>query len=205
MAFILPELDFKYNAFEPYFDAETMKLHYLKHHASYLKNFNEAIAGTELEKMSLEDIFSNISNYTDSVRNNGGGYFNHALFWQVLSPFSGELNDIHLKDTITKYFGNIQHLVDEFSEEAMKFFGSGWVWLIKKEDDELLITTTPNQDNPLMDVASINGKPILCLDLWEHAWYLKYQNRKEAYIKAFWNIVNWNKVAELFNNDNINF
>jgi Fe-Mn family superoxide dismutase len=201
MAYLLPELEFKYNAFEPYFDAETMKVHYLHHHASYLKKFNEIVAGTELDKMPVTGILSNVSNYTASVRNNGGGYFNHALFWQVLSPFAIELNDIHLKDTITKYFGNMGQLVNEFSEEAMKLFGSGWVWLIKKDDDELLVTTTPNEDNPLMDVAPIRGKPILCLDMWEHARYLKYQNRKEEYIKAFWKIVNWDKVAQLFNNE----
>lgn len=205
MAFILPELEFKYNALEPYIDAETMKVHYLQHHASYLKKFNEAIAGTELEKMQLEDIFANVSNYTDEVRNNGGGYFNHALFWQILSPFSNELKDIYLRDTITKYFGNFQHLQDEFSEEGMKLFGSGWVWLIKKTDGELLVTTTSNQDNPLMNVASIGGKPLLCLDVWEHAYYLKYRNNRAEYIKAFWNVVNWEKVAELYNNDNINF
>lgn len=205
MAFILPELEFKYNALEPYIDAETMKVHYLRYHASYLKKFNEAIAGTELEKMQLEDIFANVSNYTDEVRNNGGGYFNHALFWQILSPFSNELKDIYLRDTITKYFGNFQHLQDEFSEEGMKLFGSGWVWLIKKTDGELLVTTTSNQDNPLMNVASIGGKPLLCLDVWEHAYYLKYRNNRAEYIKAFWNVVNWEKVAELYNNDNINF
>jgi len=205
MAFILPELEFKYNALEPYFDAETMTVHYLQHHASYLKKFNEAIANTELENMQLEDIFANVSNYTESVRNNGGGYFNHSLFWQILTPFAGELKDIQLRDTVIKYFGNFQHLKDEFSEEGMKLFGSGWVWLIKKKNGELLITTTSNQDNPLMDVVSIQGKPLLCLDVWEHAYYLKYQNKRAEYIEAFWNLVNWEKVAVLFNNDNINF
>lgn len=201
MAFILPELEFKYNALEPHIDAETMKIHYLQHHASYLKKFNEAITGTELEKMQPEDIFANVSNYSDSVRNNGGGYFNHILFWQVLTPYSEEIKDIRLKDSLTMFFGNLQHLKDEFSEEGMKLFGSGWVWLIKKHDGELLVTTTSNQDNPLMDVASIQGKPLLCMDVWEHAYYLKYQNNRAEYIKAFWKVVNWKKVAELFSND----
>lgn len=205
MAFILPELEFKYHALEPYIDAETMNVHYLQHHASYTKKFNEAIAGTELEKMPLEEIFANVSQYTDAVRNNGGGYFNHALFWQVLTPFSAELKNVELRDAITKFFGNFQHMKDEFSEEGMKLFGSGWVWLIKKHDGELLITTSLNQDNPLMDVASIQGKPLLCMDVWEHAYYLKYRNNRAEYIKAFWNIVNWEKVTELFNNENINF
>ncbi|HKL31104.1 MAG TPA: superoxide dismutase [Tangfeifania sp.] len=205
MAFILPELEFKYHALEPHIDAETMKIHYLQHHASYLKKFNEAIAGTELEKMQLEDIFANVSQYTDSVRNNGGGFFNHTLFWQILTPFSTEPENVHLRDTIIKYFGNFEHLRNEFSQEGMKLFGSGWVWLIKKQENELLITSTANQDNPLMDVASIRGKPLLCLDVWEHAYYLKYQNRRAEYIEAFWNLINWKKVAELFNNENINF
>lgn len=205
MAFILPELEFKYDALEPFIDMETMRLHYLKHHAAYLEKLNAAIEGTELDKMKIEEILSNVSNYTSEVRNNGGGYFNHALFWQILSPEKMALNDITLADSITKYFGNLQHLKDEFFEEGMKLFGSGWVWLIKKDDSELLITTSANQDNPLMDVAPINGKPLLTLDLWEHAYYLKYKNDKAAYINAFWNVVNWDKVAELFNNDNINF
>lgn len=202
MAFILSKLEFKYNALEPFIDAETMKIHYLLHHASYLKKFNEAIAGTELEKMQPEDIFVNVSNYTDSVRNNGGGYFNHTLFWQILTPFSEEIKDIRLRDSITMFFGNLQYLKDEFLEEGMKLFGSGWVWLIKKQDGELLVTTTSNQDNPLMDVASIQGKPLLCMDVWEHAYYLKYRNNRAKYIKAFWKVVNWEKVAELFSNDN---
>lgn len=205
MAFILPELEFKYDALEPFIDKETMRLHYLKHHAAYLEKLNAAIAGTELDKMKIEEIFSTVSNYTSEVRNNGGGYYNHALFWQILSPEKMAINDITLADSITKYFGNLQHLKDEFFEEGMKLFGSGWVWLIKKDNNELLITTSANQDNPLMDVAPINGRPLLTLDLWEHAYYLKYKNDRAAYINAFWNLVNWDKVAELFNNDNINF
>jgi Fe-Mn family superoxide dismutase len=205
MAFLLPELEFKYDALEPFIDKEAMRLHYLKHHATYLEKLNAAIAGTELDNMKIEEIFSTVSNYTSEVRNNGGGYFNHALFWQILSPEKMAINDITLADSITKYFGNLQHLKDEFFEEGMKLFGSGWVWLIKKDNNELLITTSANQDNPLMDIAPIKGKPLLTLDLWEHAYYLKYKNDRAAYINAFWNVVNWEKVAELFNNDNINF
>jgi Fe-Mn family superoxide dismutase len=205
MAFTLPELEFKYDALEPFIDEKTMRLHYSKHHASYLKKFNAAIAGTELDKMKPEEIFSTVSNYSGEVRNNGGGYFNHSLFWKVLTPQKTEITDIHLADNIIMYFGNLKFFKDEFFEEGMKLFGSGWVWLIKKMNNELLITTSANQDNPLMDIAPIKGKPILALDLWEHAYYLKYKNDRAAYINSFWDAVNWKNVAELFHNENIIF
>jgi Fe-Mn family superoxide dismutase len=199
MAFKLPDLGFNYNALEPYIDAKTMEIHHTKHHAGYLKKFNAAIEGTELEEMKPSDIFAKISEYDNAVRNNGGGFFNHALFWKFLTPNSNENLDKKLADAITKYFGTLENLKEEFSAAAVSQFGSGWAWLVKKNNGELVVTSTPNQDNPLMDIARIKGKPILCLDVWEHSYYLKYQNKRPDYIKAFWNIVNWDKVAELYN------
>ncbi len=199
MAFKLPDLGFDYNALEPYIDAKTMEIHHTKHHAGYLKKFNAAIEGTELEEMKPSDIFTNVSKYDSAVRNNGGGFFNHALFWKFLTPNSNENLDQKLADAITKYFGTLENLKEEFSEAAAGQFGSGWAWLVKKNNGELVVTSTPNQDNPLMDIARIKGKPILCLDVWEHAYYLNYQNKRPDYIKAFWNVVNWDKVAELYN------
>lgn len=198
MAFKLPELGFDYDALEPYIDAQTMEIHHSKHHAGYLKKFNAAIEGTELEEMKPSDIFAEVSKYSDAVRNNGGGFFNHALFWKFLTPNAHENLDKDLADAITKYFGSLENLKDEFSNAAATQFGSGWAWLIKKDDGELVVTSSPNQDNPLMDIAPIKGKPILCIDVWEHAYYLKYQNKRPEYIKAFWNVVNWDKVAELY-------
>lgn len=199
MAFTLPELGFRYNALEPYIDAETMEIHHTKHHAAYLKKFNAAIKGTELDDKTPTAIFAEISKHSDAVRNNGGGFFNHALFWQMLTPDLQEKLDVNLFDAITKYFGTLDKLKEEFSNAAASQFGSGWAWLIKKSNGELVVTSTPNQDNPLMDIAPIKGTPILCLDVWEHAYYLKYQNKRPEYIKAFWKVVNWDKVAELFN------
>lgn len=199
MAFKLPDLGFDYDALEPYIDEETMKIHHTKHHAGYTKKFNAAIEETELEDMKPTDIFANISAYHDGVRNNGGGFFNHALFWQMLSPNSSENIEKNLSDAINKYFGTLDKLKEEFSSAALNQFGSGWAWLLKKQNGELVVTSSLNQDNPLMDIAPIKGTPILCLDVWEHAYYLKYQNRRPDYVEAFWNIVNWDKVAELYN------
>jgi len=201
MAFILPELEYGYDALEPHIDASTMEIHHMKHHAAYLKKFNEAIENTELEKMKPSDIFAEISKHPDEVRNYGGGFFNHSLFWKILSPEPGEDIDVRLADAIAKYFGTIEKFRHEFSNVATTHFGSGWTWLIKKRDNELIITSSLNQDNPLMDTSPIRGMPILCLDLWEHAYYLKYQNKKNEYIDAFWNIVNWKKVSELYNSE----
>lgn len=199
MAFKLPELGFEYNALEPHIDAETMEIHHTKHHAAYLKKFNAAIENTKLESRTPAAIFDEISKYNDAIRNNGGGFFNHALFWQILTPHSQEKLDVSLADAITKYFGTLEKLKEEFTDAAMGRFGSGWVWLVKKYNGELVVTSTPNQDNPLMDISPIKGIPILCLDVWEHAYYLKYQNKRPGYIKAFWNVVNWDKVADLYN------
>lgn len=200
MPFVLPAPGFDYDALEPYIDARTMEIHYTKHFSAYLDNFNAAIKGTDLEDKSLSEIFSRVSQYPDAVRNNGGGYYNHLLFWQILTPSGKETMDIDLTDKIVKYFGTVENLIDEFSALAAGHFGSGWIWLIKKNNGELVITASPNQDNPLMDTVPIKGTPILCLDVWEHAYYLKYQNNRKAYIEAFWNLVNWNEVAVLFKN-----
>ena len=198
MAFKLPELGFDYDALEPYIDAKTMEIHHSKHHAGYLKKFNAAIEGTELDEMKPTEIFAEISKHNDAVRNNGGGFFNHALYWKFLTPNSSEDLDKDLADAINKYFGTLENLKEEFSTAAKNQFGSGWAWLIKKTDGELVVTSTLNQDNPLMDIAPIKGTPILCIDVWEHAYYLKYKNKRPDYIKAFWNVVNWDKVAELY-------
>ncbi len=194
MAFELPKLDYNYNALEPYIDAQTMEIHHTKHHAAYTSKLNDAIKNTGLEDKSLEDIFRNISKYSAAVRNNGGGYYNHSLFWKVLSPKGGGLPKGELLEAINKTFGSFENFKTEFSNAAAGVFGSGWAWLIKSDGD-LKITSTPNQNNPLMDVARIKGVPILGLDVWEHAYYLKYQNRRPEYISAFWNIINWDEVA----------
>ena len=201
MAFILPELGFDYNALEPHIDAKTMEIHHTKHHAAYLQKFNAAIENTELEQMTPTAIFAEISKHSAAIRNNGGGFFNHALFWQLLSPDSNENLDPKLAESINKHFGTLDQFKEEFSNAAATRFGSGWAWLVKKDNGDLVVTSTPNQDNPLMDVADVKGKPLLGLDVWEHAYYLKYQNKRPDYIKAFWNVVNWDKVAELFNED----
>jgi Fe-Mn family superoxide dismutase len=199
MAFKLPELGFEYDALEPHIDARTMEIHYTKHHAAYLKKFNDAIEGTGLEKKRPSEIFAEVSRYPDAVRNNGGGFFNHALYWKILTPHPKTTIDVSLADAITQYFGTLDKLKEEFSGAAANHFGSGWAWLVKKDNGELLVTSLPNQDNPLMDISPVKGTPILCLDVWEHAYYLKYQNRRADYIQAFWNIVNWDHVAELYN------
>lgn len=199
MSFILAELEFDYDALEPYIDAKTMEIHYTKHHAGYLKKFNAAIEELGLEDKSPAEIFAEVSKYPDKIRNNGGGFYNHLLFWKFLTPDSHESDiDAALHDDIVKYFGTVQKMKEEFSEAAAGRFGSGWAWLIKKSNGELIITSTPNQDNPLMDINDIKGEPLLCLDVWEHAYYLNYQNRRPEYIEAFWNIVNWKYVSELY-------
>lgn len=196
--FTLPDLGFGYHDLEPFLDAETMELHHLKHHATYLINFNLAIENTALKHQTPAAIFANISNYNHEIRNNGGGFFNHSMFWQILIPGGIKLSGGELYKTIERDFESIEKLKQEFSLAANTHFGSGWVWLVRKKNNKLAITTTKNQNNPLMDIAVIQGIPILCLDLWEHAYYLNYQNRKADYICAFWDVVNWQKVEELF-------
>lgn len=204
MAFKLPDLPYAYDALEPHIDARTMEIHHTKHHAGYTNNLNNAIAGTELEKMKIEDILANVSKHSTAVRNNGGGYWNHKLFWEIMSPDGGgqpsERMNIH--KAITRDFGSFDKFKEEFSNAAGTRFGSGWAWLCVDKKDKLFITSTPNQDNPLMDLAEKKGTPILGLDVWEHAYYLNYQNRRPDYISAFWNVINWDQVTKNYNDAN---
>ncbi|MDA3952436.1 MAG: superoxide dismutase [Bacteroidales bacterium] len=197
MAFELPKLAYDYNALEPYIDAQTMEIHHSKHHAGYTNNLNNAIKDSELENKSIEDLLGNISNYSVAVRNNGGGFYNHKLFWDIMSPKGGGEPSGDLLNAIDKNFGSFVDFKNLFNKAAATRFGSGWAWLVKQEG-KLLITSTPNQDNPLMDLAEVKGTPILGLDVWEHAYYLKYQNKRPDYIEAFWNVIDWDQVAKRF-------
>lgn len=195
--FEFPQLPYAYDALEPYIDAQTMELHYTKHHKGYYTKFLAAIEATDLENQSLREIFAGMSGQSAAVRNNGGGYFNHTLFWNVMGPNAGGAPEGELADAIVEAFGSLELFKDQFANAAATRFGSGWAWLIVK-DGKLMITSTPNQDNPLMDVAEVQGEPIFGLDVWEHAYYLKYQNRRPDYINAFWSVVNWDVVAANF-------
>lgn len=197
MSFELNKLPYSYNALEPYIDAQTMEIHYTKHHGAYTSNLNAAIAGTDLENQPIEQILKDVSKHSPAVRNNGGGYFNHNLFWSLMSPDGGGKPSGEVAKAIDSGFGSFDEFKDKFSKAAATRFGSGWAWLVKK-DGKLEVFSTPNQDNPLMDVAEIKGKPILALDVWEHAYYLKYQNRRPDYIQNFWHVVNWKEVEKLF-------
>ncbi len=198
MAFELPELPYAYNALEPHIDARTMEIHHSKHHAGYTNNLNAAVAGTDLEGQSIENILANISKQSVAVRNNGGGFFNHELFWNVMSPNGGGKPSGSLLAAIEKDFGSFDLFKEEFSKAAATRFGSGWAWLVKQSNGKLVVSSTPNQDNPLMDLAEVKGTPILGLDVWEHAYYLKFQNKRPDYISEFWNVVNWEEVAKRF-------
>lgn len=200
MAFTLPALPYAFNALEPHIDARTMEIHHGKHHNAYVTNLNSAIAGTDAEKLSIEDICKNISKYPVAVRNNGGGHYNHSLFWTIMGPNTGGEPSGSLADAMNATFGNFNEFKTKFAAAAAGRFGSGWAWLIVDGSGKLSITSTPNQDNPLMDVAESKGTPVLGLDVWEHAYYLHYQNRRPDYITAWWNVVNWNEVAKRFNN-----
>ncbi len=195
MAFSLPALPYPYDALEPHIDKQTMEIHQGKHHNAYVTNLNNAVAGGDAEKLSIEAICQNISKYPAAVRNNGGGHFNHSLFWTIMGPKSGGEPGGELAAAIHSAFGTFADFKTQFAAAGTTRFGSGWAWLIVK-DGKLAICSTPNQDNPLMDIAEVKGTPILGLDVWEHAYYLKYQNRRPDYIAAFWNVVNWNQVAE---------
>jgi len=197
MAFELPALPYATNALEPNIDQATMEIHHGKHHNAYVTNLNNAIKGTDAESLSIEDICKNISKYTPAIRNNGGGHYNHSLFWTILGPNAGGAPTGDLAAAIDKAFGSFDAFKEQFAAAGVTRFGSGWAWLVVA-NGELKITSTPNQDNPLMDVAEVKGAPILGLDVWEHAYYLKYQNRRPDYIAAFWNAVNWSKVASLY-------
>lgn len=197
MAFELPKLGYDYNALEPHIDARTMEIHHTKHHGGYTNKLNAAIEGTELENQSIEDILSKASELPGAVRNNGGGYYNHKLFWEIMSPNGGGQPKGGLLDAINRDFGSFDKFKEEFNNAAATRFGSGWAWLIN-QNGKLVVSSTPNQDNPLMDLAEVKGTPILGLDVWEHAYYLKYQNKRPEYIDAFWNVIDWDQVAKRF-------
>ena len=198
MSFELPKLPYEFAALEPHIDARTMEIHHDKHHQAYVTNLNNAIAGTDAEKLSIEEINKNISKYPAAVRNNGGGHYNHSLFWTVLKPGGGGSPAGELGEAISKQFGSFEEFKTQFAQAAATRFGSGWAWLIVKDDKSLAISSTPNQDNPLMDIADVKGTPVLGLDVWEHAYYLHYQNRRPDYVSAFWNVINWDEVARRF-------
>lgn len=198
MSFKLPDLKYDYNALEPNIDARTMEIHYTKHHAAYTAKLNDAIAGTALEGQSIEQILASVSKHSAGVRNNGGGFYNHNLFWEVMGPDGGGSPSGELAAAISKDFGSFEAFKEQFNNAAATRFGSGWAWLVKQDSGKLLVSSTPNQDNPLMDIAEVKGTPILGLDVWEHAYYLHYQNRRPDYISAFWNVVNWKEVESRF-------
>lgn len=197
MAFELAPLPYANNALEPHIDAKTMEIHHDKHHAAYTTNLNNAIKGTEWENKTIEDILASISKAPMAVRNNGGGFYNHNLFWNIMGPNAGGEPTGELAEAINKTFGSFNEFKTQFGNAGITRFGSGWAWLSVTAKG-LEISSTPNQDNPLMDVAEVKGTPILGLDVWEHAYYLHYQNRRPDYVSAFWNVVDWNKVAALY-------
>jgi superoxide dismutase, Fe-Mn family len=194
MAFELPALPYAFNALEPHIDARTMEIHHGKHHNAYVTNLNNAIAGTDLEGKSLEELMK-VAGSNTAVRNNGGGHWNHSLFWQIISPTGGGAPSGDLAEAITAKFGSFDAFKETFNKAAATRFGSGWAWLCVDTNKELCVCSSPNQDNPLMDVAECPGTPIMGLDVWEHAYYLHYQNRRPDYISAFWNIINWEEVS----------
>ncbi len=198
MAFKLPDLPYAHDALEPHIDARTMEIHHGKHHNGYTNNLNAAIEGTDLEGKSIEDILAGVSAHGAGVRNNGGGYYNHSLFWSVMSPNGGGNPSGDLGAAIDSAFGSFDAFKEAFSAAAKTRFGSGWAWLIVKGDGSLAVTSSPNQDNPLMDIAEEKGTPILGLDVWEHAYYLNYQNRRPDYVGAFFNVINWDAVAKRY-------
>ena len=197
MAFELPKLNYAYDALEPTIDAKTMEIHYTKHHQAYVDNLNKAIEGTDLEGKSLEDL-QKIGTDKPVVRNNGGGHFNHSLFWELLTPGGSKEPVGNVKAEIEK-IGGFEKFKEDFSNAAKTRFGSGWAWLVKNADGSVVVSSTPNQDNPLMPVADVQGTPILGIDVWEHAYYLKYQNKRPDYVAAFFDVINWDKVEELYN------
>ncbi|MBP7809494.1 MAG: superoxide dismutase [Bacteroidia bacterium] len=198
MAFELPKLPYAFNALEPHIDARTMEIHHGKHHNAYVTNLNAAIAGTDAEKLSIEEICKNISKYPMPVRNNGGGHYNHSLFWNIMAPNAGGVPTNEVGKAIEAEFGSFDNFKTQFSQAGATRFGSGWAWLCVKEG-KLAVCSTPNQDNPLMDLPdTCKGTPVLGMDVWEHAYYLHYQNRRPDYMTAFFNVINWNKVNELY-------
>jgi len=197
MVHSLPALPYSFDALEPHIDAQTMQIHHDKHHQAYVDNLNKALAGTNGEDKTLEELMANISSYPVAVRNNGGGHYNHTLFWTVLGPNAGGQPTGDLSKAINDAFGSYDALKEKMNTAGATRFGSGWAWLIVK-DGKLEVTSTPNQDNPLMDIAEVKGHPILGIDVWEHAYYLKYQNRRPEYLTNIWNVINWNEVEKRY-------
>ena len=195
--FELPALPYAHNSLEPHIDEKTMEIHHGKHHQAYVNNLNNAVKGNAAEGVSLIDLVHNISKYSPAIRNNGGGHWNHSFFWGIMGPNAGGQPTGALMDAIVATFGSFEAMKEQFNSAATTRFGSGWAWLIV-HDHKLAITSTPNQDNPLMDIAEVKGTPILGLDVWEHAYYLHYQNRRPDYISAFWNAINWSAVNAHF-------
>ncbi|HEX9958412.1 MAG TPA: superoxide dismutase [Fibrella sp.] len=198
MAFVLDPLPYSSDALEPNIDKQTMEIHHGKHHNAYVTNLNNAVAGTEMENLSIDELVANVSKYPVAVRNNGGGHFNHTFFWNILSANGGGQPTGQLAEAIDQKFGSYDAFKEEFTKAATTRFGSGWAWLIVTADGQLAVTSTPNQDNPLMDVTEQKGTPIIGLDVWEHAYYLKYQNRRPEYIAAFWNVVDWSSAETVY-------
>ena len=198
MSFQLPTLPYSYDALEPHIDAMTMEIHHSKHHNGYTNNLNNAIQGTDLEGKSIEDILENLDMSNAAVRNNGGGFYNHDLFWKVMSPNGGGAATGAVADAINEAYGSFDSFVDAFSKAAATRFGSGWAWLCVHEGGKVEVCSTANQDNPLMPEMGCSGTPILALDVWEHAYYLNYQNRRPDYIKAFFNVINWDEVNKRY-------
>lgn len=197
MSFSLPDLPYGFDALEPYIDKQTMEIHHGKHHRAYVDNLNKAIASTEYENKSLEEILKNVGSLSPAVRNNGGGHWNHSFFWNIMAPHAGAAPSGELADAINAAFGSFDAFKEKFSNAGATRFGSGWAWLILN-NGKLEVVSTPNQDNPLMDVAETKGHPLLGVDVWEHAYYLKYQNRRPEYLSNFWNVVNWARVSEIY-------
>ena len=193
-------LPYSYDALEPFIDKLTVEIHYSKHHKAYYDNFINAIKGTEMESMDIKDIFKNISKYPMTVRNNSGGYFNHTFYWENMKSHGGGLPTGKLSEAITKAFNSFEEFKKQFSDDGKTRFGSGWAWLCLDDKGNLFICSTPNQDNPLMDIAEKKGMPLFTIDVWEHAYYLKYQNKRPDYMDAFWNVVNWEEVAKRYEN-----
>ncbi len=198
MAFELPALPYATDALEPHIDTLTMEIHHGKHHNAYVTNLNNAVAGTDGEEKSIDEIIANISKFPAAVRNNGGGHFNHSLFWSIMSPNGGGTPSGDLANAIDSTFGSFDAFKAEFSKAAATRFGSGWAWLCVDADGGIFVTSSPNQDNPVMDIAEKSGTPILALDVWEHAYYLNYQNRRPDYISSFWNVIDWDAVAKRY-------
>lgn len=200
MSFKLPDLPYSFDALEPHIDAKTMEIHHDKHHAGYTSKLNDAIAGSPKDDQSIEEILKNVDKSDSAVRNNGGGFYNHSLFWKVMSPDGGGNPSGALADAIKNDLGGMDKFKEDFNKAAATRFGSGWAWLVVGSDGKLHITSSPNQDNPLMSFAEVKGTPILGLDVWEHAYYLNYQNRRPDYISAFWKVINWDQVSKNYEN-----